>query len=188
MEKRTVASRIEHLEPCSEAYEWAKRYTSPEKAWAECQRGDWLLWLLGKRAGAPESEARKRLVLCACSCARLALPHTKDVRVSTCIETAEKWAKGETTIEQLRGARAVAYAAYAAEHYAAPAAAEAAEAAYAAAATAYTAIEAAYAAAAAGYAAAYAAAATAARYRVLEKCADIVRKHYPRPPKVTKGG
>jgi hypothetical protein len=170
---RTVAARIKHLEPCQNATKWAKGYTSPVKAWRECQRGDWMLWLVGKVSGPPESEGRKKLVLCACECARLALPifenrYLNDGRVRKCIETAERWAKGEATIEELRQARSAADA-------------DAAAAADAADAAAYAYAAAAYAAAAyAAYADAYAYADARALARA--ECADIVRKHYPKPP------
>ena len=150
---RTVADRIAHLRPCADALEWARDYTSPAKAWSECEHGDWMLWLLGQLSGVPESDARKLLVLAACDCADLAMPHAKTPVVAKCIKTARRWAKGKATIEQLREARNDA----------------AADAAYAA----YAAADAAAAAAAAAY---------AARKKTLATCADIVRQHYPRPP------
>ena len=220
----TVADRINHLHPCEDAATWADGYTSPDEAWRECQRGDWMLWLLGKLSGTPESDDRKKLVLCAMECARLVLPiyekrFTSDNRVRACIETAERWANGQATITELRSARsaaaAAAYAAAAADSAYATAAAyaaadaAAADAAYAsaaaaAAAAAYAAADAAAAAAAyavddaaaaaaayavddaAAAAAAYAvdAAAAAARSKARAECAGIVRKHYPRPPRI----
>ena len=173
---KTVADRISHLEPCSEAKEWAKAYSSPSKAWKNCQRGDWMLWLIGKQSGEPESDSRKLLVLCSCECARLALPHTKDPRVLACIETAEKWARGEATLKELKEARKAAAAAYASY---ADAADSAAYASYSADAAARAADSAAY----ASYAASYAAYA-ADRTKVLAECADIVRNHYPKTPKM----
>src|SRR5574338_605383 len=71
---KTVEMRIRHLDPCIDAAIWAKGYTSPAKAWQECKRGDWMLWLLGKLSGKPREAKRKKLVLCCCECARLALP------------------------------------------------------------------------------------------------------------------
>ncbi len=115
---RSVADRLKQFSPCPEALAWAADYKSPAKAWRECQDGSWMLWLLGKVAGPPEGEGRKKLVLAACECARLALPHTKDPRVLACIETTEQWASGAATIAQLREARRAAYA-YAAFAYAA---------------------------------------------------------------------
>ena len=150
--KTTVADRIAHLDPCMEAIKWARGYTSPSKAWRECRRGDWMLFYAGKCSGPPESEGRKRLVLAACECARLALPryekrYPKDNRVRNCIDVAERWAKGQATIAELREARAADAAAYAA-----------------------------------AAAAAYAAYAADARATMLAACADIVRKFYPAHP------
>jgi hypothetical protein len=144
----------------------ARGYDSLDAAWSACDRGDWMLWLLGRVSGAPESEDRKRLVLCACACARTALPFVRsgEERPLRCIETAERWARGEATIGEVREARRAAAAAAAAAAYAADAADAADAAAYAAAA-----------AAAAAYAA-------DARSKALKACADIVRAHYPQAP------
>jgi len=154
---------------CSEAVQWAKTQPSFTAAWNNCERGDWMLWLAG-RVGID----RKMLVIAACACARTALKYVKEGKKQPriCIETAERWARGKATIEEVGQARSAAYAAYAyaadAYAYAAAAAAAAAYAAYAA--DAYAA--AAYAAAA--YA--YAAAAAADRKRYFKKCAALVRK------------
>ena len=179
---------LEQFDPCSEALLWAKKHPTAAAAWKACHRGDWMLWIVGKvQCGEPESDERKRLVLCACECARLALPiwearYPSDKRVARCIETAERWARGEATINELRTARetadaaadaAAAAAAYAAAAAAADADADADAAAYAAAA----------AAADADADADADAAAYAARAKTLSQCADIVRKHYPTPPK-----
>lgn len=170
---KTATDEIAHLSPCCEAMGWARGYPSLAEAWAVCPRGDWMLWLAGKFAGEPWSKGRKRLVLAACECARLSLPYTQDVRVLRCIETAERWARGEATREELIEARQRALtsaSAYAAS--AATAAATAAAATAAAAASAY-----------AASASAASASAASARDKVLAECADIVRRHYPEPPK-----
>jgi hypothetical protein len=157
-----LVEKIKHLHPCSKACEWLSKYTSPAKAWGECKRGDWMLWLLGKLSGEPESDSRKKLVLACCDCARLSLKYTKDPRVLTCIETAENWVNGKATLEELQAARtAAAYAAYAAYAAAAAYAADAAADAYAADAAADAATVAATAATAAAVATATAAVATA---------------------------
>jgi len=194
------------LHACEDAIAWAATQPTPEAAWRTCDRGDWMLFAAGKSGayGEPWSEQRKPLVLAACACARLALPHTKDERVLACIEAAERWCRDEATVSEVCLARHAAAAAHAADAdadaysaanaaYAAAdaysAAAYAAVAAYAAANAANAAAYAAYAAAAAAdaayahaaYAAAYAAAADAARFRVLAECADIVRRMLPMP-------
>jgi hypothetical protein len=115
-----------------------------------------MLWLAA-RAGVD----RKVIVLIACECARLALPHLKagEDRPRAAIETAERWARGEVgvTLDDVRKA-----AAYSAAAYSAAAAAAAA---------------AAYSAAAYSAAAACSSAASGARAATLRLCADIVRKH-----------
>jgi hypothetical protein len=165
---------LEDLKACDPAVAFASNYSTLQDAWNACECGDWMLWFASRR-----NVKRETLVLAACECARLALPHTKDPRVLACIETTERWCRGEATILQVREARAYAYA------YAAAYAAYAADAADAdAAAAADAAADAAYAdAAAADAAAAYAAyAADAARTKTLKLCADIVRKHFPTLP------
>ena len=166
------------LDACQAARDWVakEKHKTLSAAWAACPRGDWMLWMAGKLSGAPESEGRKRLVLAACECARLALPryekyYPDDKRPRRCIEAAEAWANGKATN--------AAAAAYAADAYAADADAYDA----AAAAAAYAADADAYAAAAAYAADAYAADAADARAKALAQCADIVRKHYPKPPR-----
>ena len=116
-----------------------------------------MLWLLGK---IPSTD-RKILVLAACECARQSLhlvPEGED-RPRLAIETAEKWARGEASIEEVKTAAAAAY-------YAAAAYASADAAAY-------------YAADAAGAATA---ADAAAREESLAESAKIVRKYFPSHP------
>ena len=148
---------------CSLAVDWLREQESCEQAWATCKRGDDMLWLLGRLSGEPGSVARRKLVLCACECARLATPYwPKDSSaIATCLELAERWGRGDESVSP-KILRAVAYAAYAAD------AAYAAYAAYAA------------------DAACAANAADAADAGILKTAADIVRKHYPEPPALEK--
>lgn len=158
---------IEKMGACGDAIEWLRTQKSAREAWAACERGDWLLWLCGKLAGKPWSAKRKKLVLAACECARLALPYVKDPRVLACIETSEAWARGDATQEQVRDAYSAysTYAAYAAYSAYSTYSTYAAYTAY----VAYVA-DAAYVGGEAVYAA--------------RQCADIVRKHYPDPPRL----
>jgi hypothetical protein len=178
------ADGLARLDACHDAVAWARDFDSLDAAWAACERGDWMLWLAGKTSGEPMSEQRKRVVLAACACARLALPHVRagEERPLRAIELAERWARGEADVsrQEMRAADA-ADAAYAAAAYAAYAACGAA-AAYAAYAAAYAA-DAAY----AYGAAADAADAAYARKKILRECADLVRRHYPSPPEITEG-
>ena len=167
---------------CSLAVDWLREQESCEQAWATCKRGDDMLWLLGRLSGEPGSVARRKLVLCACECARLATPYwPKDSSaIATCLELAERWGRGDESVSPkiLRAAADAAGAAGAAADAAADAA-DAADAAAGAAGAAYAAYAAAGAADAAG-------AAGAAGAGILKTAADIVRKHYPEPPALEK--
>jgi hypothetical protein len=186
MNKRVI-EYLKSVGACGDAIAWTRKQLTLARAWKVCKRGDWMLWLLGRDAGEPGSEKRKPLVLAACECARLSLKYVKagEERPRIAIETAEKWTRGEATIEEVRKAD-FAYADFAYAAYAASAsayAASASSAAYAAASASYaSASYAAYAAASASYASA--SYASAARNKVLAQCADIVRKHYPKAPKI----
>ena len=110
----TPVSILTDLSACSEAVVFAMKHPNLETAWAECERGDWMLWFAAKRG-----LDRKKVVLIACECARLALTYTKNRRVLKCIETTEAWTRGEASIDDVRKARAAADAAAAAYAYAA---------------------------------------------------------------------
>ena len=198
--REIIITKLQKMDACIDAVEWTKQYNTFDEAWNNCDRGHWMLWLIGRRI--KNIKERKLLVLCACQCARLSLKYVKkgEKRPRQAIETAEKWANNVKgiTIEDVKKAAAsaassAAYAAYAAAAaassaaYAAYAAADAAaSAAYAAAYAAYAAADAADAAASAAYASAASSAAYAAyaayaatRRKTFNKCAEIVREFYP---------
>ena len=115
---------LKKLGACLEAIEWAEQFNSAQEAWDRCERGDFMLWLLGKQSGPPKSKSRKKLVLTACKCARLALRHVPkdEKRPLKAIQTAEKYAKGVkgVSLQDVRNAAAAAAAATAASVYAHP--------------------------------------------------------------------
>ena len=153
----TLHDQLVAIAACRDAVEWVG--TRPiEQAWAECERGDWMLWLSGKI-----DIDRKLIVLAACACAEPALafvPAGED-RPRRAIEVARAWCADAATLDDVRAN--AANAAYAVDAYAAAyAAANAANAADAATAAAYAANAAAAAAANAAANAAYATAAAAA--------------------------
>ena len=120
MNKKQLNRLLEENRACITAREWIGTRTA-KKAWDECPRGDWLLWI-ASRGGVD----RKRVVLAACACARLALKFVKadENRPFKAIETAEAWTRGEATIGEVRSAAyAAADAAAYADAYAAAASA-----------------------------------------------------------------
>ena len=127
------------MDACEDAVEWAGTQPSLAQAWRRCKRGDWMLWLAGRRR-----VPRERLVWIACQCARLSLKYVPlgEDRPRIAIETAEAWTRGEAGLNQVLDAASASYAAYADAAYAAAYAASAA--AYADAAAADAAADAAY--------------------------------------------
>ena len=108
-----VVEYVRSLGACGDAMEWLMAQKNLAQAWRDCERGDWMLWVLGKQAGEPGCEKRERLVLAACKCARLSLKYVSEdeKRPLVAIQTAERWAKGKATIEEVRTAADDAYAA-----------------------------------------------------------------------------
>ena len=115
--------KLESMHACSDAVEWVA-HRGIIKAWRECPRGDWMLWLAGRL-----DIDRKLLVMAACDCAETALKYVPDGedRPAKCIQVTRNWCNGTATIDEVRAARRDAAAAYA---DAADAAAAAAYAAY----------------------------------------------------------
>ena len=169
-------SYLKSIHACGEAVAYAKQHPDMESAWLNCQRPDWMLWLLDKAGYKDDTQMR----LYACWCAR----HTPlgdgrttwdlltDPRSRAVIEVAERFALGQATKDELTAAYAAARAAYAAS-----AAYAAAHVAHAAAAAAYAARAAAHAA----YAAHAADAARAARAAAHAAQADQLRLMVPWP-------
>ena len=156
----SLQRKLRLLRACGEAIEWVGQRDFAN-AWAECERPDWMLWLVGKMADEGGWPDKKKVVLLAADIAESVLPifekeYPKDGRPRNAIEAARGWADGKVALKDVRAAAA----------YAAAAAADAYAAAYAAAAAA---------AAAAAYAAADAdadAAAAAAAYAAADADAD----------------
>ena len=155
---------LKEIRACKDARDW-NGDRDLKTCWQDCERGDWMLWLM-KKANMCDL---RTLTLAKAKCAELAKPYMKDERSLAALQAAFDFADGLITEQQLAYAAADAYAAAA---YAAAYAAAAYAAAYAA--------DAAYAAYAAAYAAA-AYAAAAAKAKILKQCADICREVLANP-------
>jgi len=108
--------KIEELNACDDAVKWLQEQESYEQAWQDCVRGDWMLWLLDKKAGPVESQSSKDLALCRCEVAELSLPYAgknKDVCEKT-YQAIRNYHAGKLTVEELRSVAAAAPAAYSA--------------------------------------------------------------------------
>jgi hypothetical protein len=156
-------------------------------AWANCYRGDWMLWIAGYFADDVGSDSRKKLALAAASCAALALRYSSgDAFARPTIITVRDWLDGKATLHDVKRARDEA-------HVASESGASPTWGAWAAAAVAVDqcgrreiAWTAQAAAANAANAAAWAAGPNAADVvesrKILSLCADTVRRTYITPP------
>lgn len=173
---------LRSVDACEEAIAWVGDRTLA-RAWAECERGDWLLWL-AHHAGVD----RRLFVIAATDCAALALPYAGDdvaIREGVIAEC-YAWAHGERSDEEIRDAYDTAYVSYsygssAAANFATAAAYSAASAAFAFENVSYAAY-----ACACAYACAYAYDTASApsewqarRADGLRHCADAVRAAIP---------
>lgn len=171
MSTNSLFEWMRRVSACSEATAWVGDRT-PQQAWKECTRGDWMLWALART-----SVDRREVVRLCCDVALSVLPLTEDPRVTAAIDAAEGWCAGTVTLKDLCSAADAADAA--ADAAAADAASVTAS---AAAAAAYAADAAAYASAAADASASATYAADAAdaawgtaRKETLAEIADLVR-------------
>jgi len=81
---------------CYEARQWVGNKTI-EQAWAECERADWMIWLLGKMAGHPGWPTRQQVAMMAADCGETSLGFVPDGehRPKQAILATRKWALGE---------------------------------------------------------------------------------------------
>jgi len=191
---------------CSDAREWAQTQDSFVTAWAACRRGDWMVWLLGILIGRVQAVKRRRLVRCVCDCveqARSCVNMPRTTAFDGCLRAARGWARGDGTT--LAGVRVAAnIATYYADSRTCPNATANAFAHIAVASVADIALNSRseagrLAVLASGAVVAVASAASRAdasssrddynlrNARSLLESATIVRKHYPKPPRLGRG-
>ena len=117
MTRPELATVLRTLGACRESLAWAADYGAGwERALAECPDRRWMTWLAGALMCRGHMR-REVIVLCACACARTALRYVPagEERPLAAIETAERWCRGDATLDEVRAARrGAAYAAYAA--------------------------------------------------------------------------
>jgi len=118
---KITKQQIVNSEPCSDGLEFAKscNYNMVE-IYENCERGDWMIWLLRKA----KAIDKQQTVGIACLCARRSLvifekEYPKENRPRLAIEAAEKWVKNPTKENQKICDAAAYAAAYAAAAYAA---------------------------------------------------------------------
>ena len=206
MDQQTI-DKLQTLNACSEFAIWAGTQPDLKTLWENCEKSDWMLWLVGKMSGEPHSQARKKLVGCTAECAAMAIQFVRDeecrVGLTEVADLLKRYSENEAdtsaNADMIR-ARELAWkirkkvaddvaavtVAYVAAAVAVSAAAAADNVAVAATATAGATGD--YVASAVAVSADAAAAAStragAARKKLLKDLCEIVRRHYPQPPEL----
>lgn len=101
---KTWIKKLKEMRACREAIKWceAGEYMNLQDAWQNCERADWMFWLITETI--KDDADRKPLASIACKCARLSLPYTTkgDDRPLKAIEAAEAWAQGKATLDEVQ--------------------------------------------------------------------------------------
>ena len=107
-----LSTKLKRIGACDDAVEWSKGYDDDQVAWDACERGDWLLWIIGKRLKSkPWSDERKPLVLC---CIEVTLtvkhlwPKAQAANLDAAMRTLQKWCNGKATTEEANAATCAA--------------------------------------------------------------------------------
>lgn len=90
--------QLKALNACSAAVKWAARFPTLQAAWYNCERSDWLLWLVRSAPPHP-ANTKQQIIKCACAIARTVLHLVPEVELQSlrAIETAEAWVEGKAT-------------------------------------------------------------------------------------------
>jgi len=96
-------------EPCMDGFIWASRQPDYDAAWANCNRGDWMLYWIGKLSGAAGSTARQRLCLLLTDIMGMfmRIPNIPSLQLSAAsiaaVTSVDDWAdSGATTLADVR--------------------------------------------------------------------------------------
>jgi hypothetical protein len=115
LSNQQLRALLSQLNACEGALDWLGQ-RDLAKAWAECPRADWLLWLVGHMAGRAGWPTRAQVVIAACECVEPALRRVPagEERPRRAIEAARAWADGkigedvvETAMHEIDDALAV---------------------------------------------------------------------------------
>ena len=180
-----IVSRLHDLDVCPAAIAWVETLpldTTPQSAWNQCHRANWMMWLIRESLRgvviAHRSPMHLALARCACDIADAVADYTHaPVQTRADLAVVRAWCAGTASDTELRAAR---------DRLRASASASASASAYYAAYSAYYAASFAYCAAFAVAVAAVADADAASSAPALrEQIADIIRASFPRSPELT---
>lgn len=82
------------LEACPEAIKWAGKRTSLERAWKDCKRWDWLLWLCAKMVRSTSWPSRTKIVSILCDILEIPAINWEGEDINKCLASVRRWVKG----------------------------------------------------------------------------------------------
>ena len=94
-----LEAKLHRLVACEHAEIWAAtQKCSFQESWDNCHRGDWMLWILRN-----SEHDYKKNILVSCQIARTVLKHVPDdeKRPLKAIRAAEDWVKGKATLKEV---------------------------------------------------------------------------------------
>ncbi len=103
----TLNSWLEELDACDEAVDWSKKYQTLPKAWIECPRGDWLIWLAATMEGKRGWPTKRKIVSVACDCVEMAIkefPADEVESTKRAIKVVRAWTRGAVDAKEMRAA------------------------------------------------------------------------------------
>jgi hypothetical protein len=110
MTKTECLKRLEKLNACSEARDWARSQRGDAAAiWRRCKNPQWMLWLL-EAIHAPDSLLRHLAADFVTESARFAEPDG-ECAIAWCVDVVRRWADGAVEQDEIAAAWAAAGAA-----------------------------------------------------------------------------
>ena len=113
--RREILTTLTGLNACTDAKEWVLSLNddvSNEAAWTACERGDWMVWLIGA-LHRRDAITRQVLTLATVACTRTALPRLAgrpaESAVSALLDATERWCRGEADMPVVKDARDAVY-------------------------------------------------------------------------------
>jgi hypothetical protein len=103
--------KLKDMNACDKAIQWLEhnQFKYFQEAWDACERGDWMLWLIGQTTDRENEAKLRKLTLAKARCAKLVIHLMSDKRSKNAVLVAEQFGMGRATRQELD-----TYAAYAA--------------------------------------------------------------------------
>ena len=61
MKTKEFIEKLNSMDACNEAVDYVGKFDDLQVMWDTCDRGDWMLWLIGYLSGEPGCDKRKNL-------------------------------------------------------------------------------------------------------------------------------